>query len=221
MDSLTLAFDAQIHNVEDSTRQGMRLTLLLVDTADILQFYRVTHANHDHAGGRYLMAIQGADMEWAGEVMLQGWSASHSGGARVRFLLNDADDFDLLQKHASERVVSVGVREIMDDETVVDEAQREKVTANTGGPLSQYAAHLCRTPEFLTYLADITQGTPTESWAADFIRSNCGIASRAELDHDTKAAEAFHETIRKPYAKWLDQHPSKNTGTGSLDLGVA
>lgn len=225
MDSLAIAADVRLHNVENSTLQGMRMTLMLDRTEDVLHFHAITHSHEDHAGQRFLMALMGNDevapLMWSGEVMLQGWSASHSGGARVRFLLNDEDDFRFLQDVPRETPFAMGLREIADDEAVVDAGQKEKVEANRGGALSQYAAHLCRTPEFLAYLADITQGSPTEAWAADFIRSQCGIQSRADLDHNPEAAEAFHETIRKPYAKWLDQHPSKNTGSGSLDLGAA
>nr|WP_257030476.1 hypothetical protein [Paraburkholderia bryophila] len=40
------------------------------------------------------------------------------------------------------------------------------------------------------------------SMAAQFIRTVCGIASRADLDHDPAARARFDQYIRKPYAKY-------------------
>ncbi|QKQ51049.1 hypothetical protein [Achromobacter denitrificans] len=38
--------------------------------------------------------------------------------------------------------------------------------------------------------------------AAQYVRDMCGIASRAELDHNATAAGVFHTAIRKPFLAW-------------------
>ncbi|MHC0506381.1 hypothetical protein [Achromobacter aegrifaciens] len=38
--------------------------------------------------------------------------------------------------------------------------------------------------------------------AAQFVRDVCGITSRAELDHNARAATLFYEAIRKPFVAW-------------------
>lgn len=55
-----------------------------------------------------------------------------------------------------------------------------------GGNLSQDAARICDTPEFRAFVK-------RQGWAdaAEFVRQHCGIKSRAELDHDPRAARLF------------------------------
>lgn len=61
-----------------------------------------------------------------------------------------------------------------------------------GGPLSQDAARICQTPEFRAFMCGGSQMFPeTEEGAAASMRSYCGIKSRAELDHDARAARLF------------------------------
>jgi hypothetical protein len=43
------------------------------------------------------------------------------------------------------------------------------------------------------------EGVSGQQHAAQFVRDACGIASRAELDHNAKAASLFHEAVRKPF----------------------
>ncbi|WP_175161041.1 hypothetical protein [Achromobacter aegrifaciens] len=38
--------------------------------------------------------------------------------------------------------------------------------------------------------------------ATQFVRDVCGVTSRAELDHNAKAASLFYLAIRKPFIKW-------------------
>ncbi|HBL65921.1 MAG TPA: hypothetical protein DDZ58_08465 [Achromobacter sp.] len=46
------------------------------------------------------------------------------------------------------------------------------------------------------------EGVSAQQHAAQFVRDACGIASRAELDHNAKAATLFHEAVRKPFVDW-------------------
>ena len=97
-----------------------------------------------------------------------------------------------------------------------------------GGPLAKLAGQWCTKPEFLSFvrpLYDRAMGGDGSSWGdvtpRDFgadaagqigycrhaILVLCEISSRAELDHDTAAAQRFHTLIREPYAEHLKHHP--------------
>ncbi len=66
-----------------------------------------------------------------------------------------------------------------------------------GGPIAQRAAILCAQGGFRAFLC-----AKTEAEAADLIRRNCGISSRAELDHDESAASRFRD-VEARYQLWL------------------
>ena len=64
-----------------------------------------------------------------------------------------------------------------------------------GGQLARLAGQLCQRQDFQAFCH-----ARNADEAADFIRRTCDIASRAELDHDTKAARTFHDRVRRPFA---------------------
>lgn len=66
-----------------------------------------------------------------------------------------------------------------------------------GGKLAQRAAMLCAQGGFRAFL-----GAATEIGAAEILRQDCGIDSRAELDHNDAAAQRFRE-IEARYDLWL------------------
>lgn len=92
---------------------------------------------------------------------------------------------------------------------VVTEAAAESVK---GGQLSKTAAMMCADPKFQEWLATMNRGlcsklngggsAVNQDGAARLVRAICGVNSRAELDHDTKAAHLFHEQIRKPFNRY-------------------
>lgn len=73
-----------------------------------------------------------------------------------------------------------------------------------GGPLSKEAAMLCRNPVFLRWLDDEQHmnGEANEGTAAEWVRQECRIYSRAELDSQEGAAAAFINNIRTPFIRW-------------------
>lgn len=85
----------------------------------------------------------------------------------------------------------------------------EKADKPKGGLLSQWAAMRCQEPAFQDWLAETYPTFWQDNWghmrpskanaAAQTVRDLCGINSRAELDTDDKAREAFDQRIR---AKW-------------------
>lgn len=137
---------------------------------------------------------------FSGEAMLAGWSESHNGGAKITFWLSDPSDLDAFRgmtiakgKTAGQRLAMVLV-EIAEDETVKESAPA--IEKPKGGELAKLAGILCSDPKFCEWL-----DVPDEEGAAAAIRATCGVASRADLDHNPKAAALFHERIRKPWAE--------------------
>lgn len=71
-------------------------------------------------------------------------------------------------------------------------------------PLSQIAGILCNNVLFQTFIQEESDGwdhRPTSDEATDWLRSNCGIKSRTELNHNEVAAARFRK-IRGQYEAW-------------------
>lgn len=148
-----------------------------------------------------------------GGVMLAGWSESHNGGAKVAFWLESSEDLEAFRgltaakgKTAGQRFAMVLV-EIDDDETPVQEKVATELPK--GGALAKLAGILCADAKFRKWLfaTRITcaadnfpdEAEQDEEGAAELVRSICQVSTRAELDHNPRAAEFFHEIIRKPW----------------------
>lgn len=78
--------------------------------------------------------------------------------------------------------------------------------AGRGMALSQLAAAWCRSESFQDWVESCigaaAQGESRERHAAQYVRDVCGVASRAELDHNALAADRFHAAIRGPFRRW-------------------
>lgn len=78
--------------------------------------------------------------------------------------------------------------------------------AGKGAALSRVAAMMCGNAKFQRWVVSrigaAPQGVSDNQHAAQFVRNACGIDSRAQLDHNARAATLFHEAVRKPFVKW-------------------
>lgn len=90
-------------------------------------------------------------------------------------------------------------------DAIVTQAAHEAVK---GGELAKLAGRLCADPAFQDWLVRREWAGPVpdaegrgEERAAMIVRDACGITSRAELDHNPKAAEIFHARIRRPWSE--------------------
>jgi hypothetical protein len=146
-----------------------------------------------------------------GELQLAGWSETHNGGCKVTFWLPDAAELDAFRALTVRKGNTAGHRfmaalvEIGDDEQPVQrEPEPEKAK---GGPLAVLAGRLCKAPEFHNFVAETYGVCWRIGHAAEdiaiWMREQCGIASRAELDHNEAAAASFQRVIRGPWIKWL------------------
>lgn len=71
--------------------------------------------------------------------------------------------------------------------------------------LSLQAVALCRTDDFQRYVERqkrIVWGCCDEKTAADWLREQCGITSRGQLDRDPECASRF-EQVRREYRRAL------------------
>lgn len=73
-----------------------------------------------------------------------------------------------------------------------------KNDAYKGGRLAQEAGILCGQGAFKQWARD-KYGSEEP---ADFIRHWCGVSSRAQIDHDERAAREFRE-MKREYEAWL------------------
>jgi hypothetical protein len=72
-------------------------------------------------------------------------------------------------------------------------------------PLSQVSAILCNIVAFRRFIMEQYDGwdqLPTADEAADWLREQCGVTSRRELDTDDAAAANFRN-IRSSYSAWM------------------
>lgn len=97
----------------------------------------------------------------------------------------------------------LGIARLSGDAEAVQEQRKERDARNRIGPLCQLAVRWCKSPIFQEWVA--LQATPSEtthdgeSSSAEWLKSECRIGSRKELDTDSTAAPRFHAFIRKPF----------------------
>jgi len=89
-------------------------------------------------------------------------------------------------------------------EVAQNQARIEAAAQLKGGALARLAGQFCDDQHFLTWMRLTYDPLPrNKDDAAQIIRQVCGIASRAELDHDKNAEAIFHRQFRIPYNAWL------------------
>lgn len=91
---------------------------------------------------------------------------------------------------------------------VAQSQARQEVTAGQmkGGTLSKLAGMFCGDLQFQAWMTIKYKNThivEDETDAALIMRAECGIQSRADLDHNEAAADLFHTEFRLPYNAWL------------------
>ena len=156
---------------------------------------------------------------FSGELMLAGGGQPLGQGMWVRFWLDEEETehpFAGCMGRKGDQpgdLFGVVMVELDDDDEAIDQKKRARLEKqkHKGAGLSRYAALLCHHDLFLQYLSEKvpvkTQSRSVEWWgedehAARWMRWICTIESRAELDHNPKAEELFHERIRRPYSEW-------------------
>jgi hypothetical protein len=150
---------------------------------------------------------------FSGEVQLAGWSESHNGGCKVTFWLADASDLDAFRTMTARKGNTAGQRlacvlvEIGDDELPVvqkaeslctspERVQKTPESAHVkGGDLAKSAGIMCSEPSFQRF------ANAHGFNSAELVYYRCGISSRRELDHDSRAA-VLYGRLREQYREW-------------------
>jgi hypothetical protein len=72
-----------------------------------------------------------------------------------------------------------------------------------GGKLAQRAGIICNEGSFRVFAKESKLGSPSNSAeAAAMLRAQCGVESRAELDHNNEAARKFTD-LEASYKAWM------------------
>lgn len=77
------------------------------------------------------------------------------------------------------------------------------------GELCRWAVMRCGEEPFRRWVRTVSNRVevPTEDWTAEWVRLQCGVDSRKEIDTNPVAFDKFHRLIRQPYAAWLKANP--------------
>jgi hypothetical protein len=182
-------------------------------------FKKFTKMRKGKVGTRFgaVFSLSSGDIFYNDEVMLKNWSDGSSGWGLHLWVSPDKDGFHPFMDQSSTDKPEFGLAmvELDDDNTAIDQDKRERAEkapkTRRQRTLSNYAAQLCRQPEFWEYIKSRNPTVHTE-WdagtAATWIRSRLGIDSRAQLDDDRFVADQFHADIRRPYSKWYSLRKS-------------
>jgi len=159
---------------------------------------------------------------FTGEVMMAGWSDTHTAGAKVTFWLPDAESLEVFKGLTQKKGNTAGHRfmcvlvEIGCDEKPVQSDMGNPITAVVEpktqstlhktpiGPLCMLAVKWCRMPEFWVWLkTDPENAARSEQGAAACVKALCGVASRKDIDGNPDAERRFHSLIRGPFSKYM------------------
>lgn len=122
----------------------------------------------------------------------------------VEIPIEAADAFlDAFKAPQSDKSVPVAIARLEPSALKQQLQQSVEMERKKGGKLAQQAGILCNEPRFMTFLSETGALLPAEN-APEYLRRQCGVKTRADLDHDGNAAEVFR-TIKWAYEAWLTQ----------------
>lgn len=150
------------------------------------------------------------------EAQLADYGETANGGPYVKLRLNDATELDpfrgqdrAAKNKAGKRYILMLV-EVADDEKPVDQHKAQQAERVKGGPRSKRAARLCLEVDFASF---VSASSPTfrkahahlsdTEFCRQYILETCRIDSRAQLDHNDRAAHLFEKSVIGPYMQWL------------------
>lgn len=180
-------------------------------------FKKFTKMKQGRVGTRFGAVFTCSDESifYQDEVMLKHWGDGTTGWTLHLWVNPDDAGFHPWMSTDNKSMFALAMVELDDDNVAINQTKRERlVTAKKHKQtLSNFAAQLCRTPEFWGYLTTERELDPksypgcadSPAMAAAWMRQFLGIGSRSELDTDAVIAEQFHTGIRKPYAAWNSQ----------------
>lgn len=227
MSDIAYAGTVTLHEAKWTDKDGSTVTFKLpMAGMDGLRnpFEKWTKRRKGHAGTRFMIVIVEWDEGTRGslvyddEVMLAGWNDSQTTGHTVKFWLamdQMGHPFEGFERHKD--VFAISLVELDDDQEPINQTTRDKVEKAGKTPsqrVSYVAAMLCKSPMFHAWLGhdewvkQQAREVPAdwEDIATRWLYRHLQIDSRSELDSDETKAEKFHNTIRRPYLSWFEEH---------------
>jgi endogenous inhibitor of DNA gyrase (YacG/DUF329 family) len=157
---------------------------------------------------------------YSGEVQLQRWSDTSSGGATITLWLPDGDDlanFKLLTERKGKQagqILAMVIKTVdVEDEQAITKDQKQSYPFYMNGPLCRSAIGVCKNKDFQRFVDEYYVVTRTdgdlksdpENEAKQVILQTCFIESRKELDTNDDAARRFAELMQL-YRAWIAQN---------------
>lgn len=167
---------------------------------------------------------------YLGEMMLANWSDGSIKGQSLKMWIDEEANvhpfagYDRASRDTTGQMFVAAFWELDDDDTQIDQDRRKRVEGahRKQQTTSQVAFMVGRNERFHQYLSEKVSAKREwdETNAAQYVRWVCcpanynedlktmrtGAAemleSRSELDRNPKAANLFHELVRRPFAKW-------------------
>jgi hypothetical protein len=216
--------EVEFTGASEDDRTGRTVQFRLVRKPDELltahPFSTFTRRRRGHAGTRFEAVFSAiADEPWtvSCEVMLLNW-ADGPAGATVKFLLDFAlDDHPFLKcvrrtKDSAGSGFMLVLMEIDDDQTIVNQEQRDRVERRSKQKLSNVAAMIVKHPRFHEWLREVRFGPsetidgPINTKIADtWLKDTISIDSKADLDNDenVKQIAAFLK-LKAAFVEWQE-----------------
>ncbi len=177
--------------------------------------FKKFHKKRGRVGTRFtatLADITTGGLIFNGEVMLASWGDAATTGQSIRLWIDDEAEshpfagYARRQRNLPGDMFALVMVELNDEEQAVDqhaEDRQRKARALSSD------AHLMVTSEmFVRYLTEMKSHIRS-SWdakqARDYVKGVLEIESLSDLDRNPEKARAFHEQVRKPYARWNQQ----------------
>ena len=215
---------AFLKGCSDSHKTGLRIQIVLDHEEDYKDFKEFRKHRKGKAGtGLYNCMSKAKDSKaWYGPIQLKfiRWSISSSSGAVVTFEMDDYEEWrkmrdapalDLGYEQHQLNMMEFMLVELDQEGKAVNVKQKAKMEQMAlkrkwpkGGPQSIRAARLCNHTDFLQWLSQrgvmpTAEATPAD--VAAWLRNECEIDSRKQLDHDPAALERFEARVMRPFLR--------------------
>gem|GEM_PF-6572007 len=208
-----------------SSSNGVRVRFRLAEREELAHFegerpMRRSRAGKPNAGSFYSLSLTdvGDQLKTATiACWYKGPSWSQSVGALIQFELAEESDLGLLRHSATADAggngAEFGTAIVQLDEDGAPVSQRKLravqtavagITPLKGGAKSKHVARKCLDAQFVDWLVScgrVADGSDRQT-VAGYIRNLCGVTSRAELDTNDVAWEAWHALEREYIRSW-------------------
>jgi hypothetical protein len=216
----------RVHSWSDTSAQGFRVKLELLDGRDALaHFEDATRRSKKRAGQRYRAVWQDNEGRALADMPAECWFCganwSHQSGASIVFTVDDEGALAIralgitVDSADSVEVVPtlfLGLVQLDDDEKPVNQREAalvEFAEGLVGGPKSKAAAMRCQEAEFQLFVGRrLGIETASVEQCDRYIKTHVGIHTKRLLDYnDPTTGKPFWDKyelhVNRPYLSWL------------------